>query len=330
MHSSQLENKEWLHEKFNDIVCFAIILSVSVAGATITVDGNMDEWGISTASYLGSNRLLTPSTSVYTLPSEWSNSAGPGYHGQATLLGGETVHYHAEDTSSYFLDPESGGQNYDAEYLGAVLSGDKLYLGISTGQRQDNENDYRYFAPGDIRIIINGTDIYGIEVGGGLGGSGYTGVSLGDAGSTYQLTTSGYTDSLLPTDSTQTAGSVWQTGSTDWIIENVGGPPDLATQIKGGTELGATDAYEYNFGPTLGQHAFIELCVDLDLFGDLFATGATADMDIYWRPSCGNDDSNLNVEIISWAPPVPEPTSFVVWGLLAISMCVVARRRRDS
>ncbi|MBN2293401.1 MAG: hypothetical protein JXM70_13310 [Pirellulales bacterium] len=307
---------------------FVTILWASMAVATINVDGDLNEWGISPASYNFNGNLLTPSSSVYTLPGEWSNTSGYGYHGQATLPGGEIVYYHAEDTSGDYLGPERGGQNYDTEYLGAVLTSSKLYIALSTGQRQDNGKSY--FAPGDFHIVVADSDIYGIEVGGGVGGSGATAINLGDSGSTYNLNYQGYTNWSNPLASInplQTAGSVWQAnGTNDWYIENVGGYPHLATQLLNGNLTGNADAYVYNFESGLGTHAFIELCVDLDLLGD---PPPLSNMKVAWRPSCGNDEAYLCVEIPSGPPPqVPEPSSFIVWGILISLACVGSRRLR--
>ncbi len=109
--------------------------------------------------------------------------------------------------SSGYVGPEAGGQNYDAEFLGAAvkqsntapgLAGATLSLGILSGLRPDNGPTE--FGPGDIFITTRNADgsvksTYGIEVGGGVGcATTNCNQQKGDQGSTYGVNSQGYTD----------------------------------------------------------------------------------------------------------------------------------------
>jgi len=275
---------------------------------TITVDGDLADWGVS----VDDSTTSTPA----------SNITGYAGHSGIGLLG-----WMCEDTddtsNSYYVGPNYGGQNYDAEFLGVASYGGDLYLAIVSGQRPDNGADK--YAPGDIRIVTSG-GVFGIEVGGGLYDSddgSY--IVAGALGTTYGLTDSGYTKSV-DTAITQLAGSVWKdaTWYTDPIFPGV-----ETQQISGGTHVGTAN-YHFTRNSWFtsseswgGQHSIIELSVSLSTFG-----AQNTITDIYWRPSCGNDE--LHVELPNIPTNIVPLPGAIGPGLVVLALLGVARsiRRR--
>lgn len=293
-------------------VSLAIVLLAAPAHAVITVDGYLDDWGVS----------VHPTTDVLEFSGGLSNNVT---NGSISFMGG-TMYYHSEDQNDGagqggYLGPNYGGQEYDAEFMGVTISGNTLYVAISTGQRQ--KNGFGDYAPGDLQIETyftsgSNTQLFGVEIGGGEGGWPYTDTIVkNDPGSTYQLNGNGHTTghTAHPNSGTdpQTAGSVWltDTANGDWINDPIH-PKEIA-QINGGTRQGVADSYIYRQTNDIKPHAFIEMAIPLDL---LKVGGETPEVyTLRWNPSCGNDE--LEVEIPQPdTEPVPEPTSFAVWGLL--------------
>ncbi len=301
----------------------------------ITVDGDPTDWGITQNPAQPDVLNYAGYTVQYSVDPSFTQGIRPGFWGT------DVLHYIAEDTTTNKVGPLYGGQNYDTGFLGAMFHIDpdnptlnKLYIGIATGQRADNGSTK--FAPGDVRIAyaLGGSDyLYGVEVGGGLGGSGLvTDVETGDDGTTYALTSSGYTDPpIVSHDSTggQVAGSIWNTTSGQWSTTN---PTGLPTQLKNPTSLAGTADLFYKDLPDMGsidsQNAFIELSLDLADIG-LNPFDVTT-LNVAWRPSCGNDDSWTEVSVVLGPPPpeVPEPASIAVWGLLILAVSGGAYWRR--
>jgi len=287
--------------------------------AGVTVDGNLSEWGVTNAGL-----------SSWTIAG--SSSGGP-VTGTATGTG-FMFSFLREDyndivSDSEPLGPNLGGQRYDAEFMGMGVDGGNLVIAIVTGQRRDN--GLTRFSPGDIRITTT-SGVFGIEVGGGAGGTAGTSVTEGGSGSgsTYTLNSSGYTTahtgSTPPGSGTEhTAGTMWKTSASDWILDPINGgtPPKngyepVQVQFGGGTYAGTAD-YIYRFDATLGAHAVIELSISLAAFGNTVITGAQ------WAPSCGNDFVYVENQAIA----TPEPATLVM-GLFGIAGVVGMRRFRRS
>ncbi len=264
---------------------FAVLLSAPAMGA-IVADGNSADWGINPAD----NNL-----------SDWT----PSIPLSASFL--EDQDDLAGDGG--FVGPNSGGQNYDSEYLAVTTESSNLYLLIVSGQRPDN--GFQRYGPGDVRIVTSGGE-YGIEIGGGAGGGPGGIVQTGDPGTTYQLQSNGYTSALMATDAAQTAGSVWS--NPTWLLDPI--PPQQQTQLQivGGTFAG-TATYVYTRDTSTTQHAVMELCVPLTIFGGETILG------ISWFPACGNDELNVSTEI------VPEPSAFVL-VVAGIAPLYLLRRAR--
>lgn len=309
-------------------VVLGIVLPAS-AGAISVGDGNLLDWGINP----GYNNT-TSSSFTYSYSGSDSALFG-GQTGTGTTGNGFIFNYHLEDSDdskghSFQLGPQYGGQDYDAEFLGAGIDGSNLAVGILSGQRADN--GFSYFSPGDIRIeVLFGTvtSIFGIEVGAG-----------GSKGATYDIKNDGRTDgvrysdgsgsgtyTLGSMDAAQTAGTMWLTSAADWI-SNSPITPNLPVQFKGGTKIDdSLSPIQYGFSNISTQHSLIELLIPLGLF-----EGGTI-KSLQWAPACGNDVLNVatNFDTIEYSTPsVPEPSTLALVGLGGFGMMFRQLRRKKT
>jgi hypothetical protein len=297
------------------VLAVALGLLAGVAGpsqAGILADGNWIDWGLLTYSDTNLDYSAYGTSYPHT----------PGTHvaGSKPIPASDSlVYFDIEDSDDSAglggrVEPQYGGQMYDAEFLGVAMDEEHLYIAIFTGQRP--ANGVSNFGPGDIRVTAGGTD-YGIEVGGGQGGDlSNDGVDLGESGTHYSLRTDGHTLAADPT-ALQKAGSVWKATVditpqlSDWE-EGISGTNHVPAQLKADLPSGqrSGDAKWYSYKAAFGTHAFIEVAVPLSLFGG-------QDVDIVgWGPACGNDYCYLEADISPPPPRVPEPASFGIWALL--------------
>jgi hypothetical protein len=251
------------------------------------IDGNLADWGVQVADNNASSY----------------NLAGPG------LLG-----FHLEDQNDLagegsYLGPNYGGQNYDAELLAVAHESNWLYIAMVTGQRPDN--GFASFAPGDIRILTDAGS-YGIEVGGGPGGGPGTSITAGAPGSTYTLNSVGYTVGHSFADAAQTAGSLWT--DVNWLNDPIAPQGPTQFMITPDSKLAGTSEYIYTRNSQTGQHAVVELAVNLSAFG-----GQTL-QSVHWRPSCGNDELDVSL------PHMPEPATAT---LLLLGLGGLFHKRRS-
>lgn len=275
------------------------------AAATITVDGNLSDWGITVADNNGSDftNLATNIGLQASFVEDQNDNAGDGG----------------------YVGPNYGGQNYDGEFLGMAMQGTNLYIAIVTGQRPDNGSTK--FGPGDIRLTIDGTD-YGIEVGGGYGGSGNPGtpVTTGDAGTTYTLNSNGYTTGTSTTAAAQTAGSVWV--GANWINDPIAPQTPVQMSIAGtsASQVGTAD-YVYTSNSVTSQHAIMELALDVS---SLINPAGGSQIGVHWSPSCGNDV--VDAVFTASNETVPEPASSLIWlaGFGAVAGMRYRRKRRNA
>lgn len=329
------------------ILLSVMAVAFAAASAPAAIDGSLADWGITVVNGPSGATPGTGGTNYGSL------HAPTQVVGTAQLLGTPHIEDTNDVSNSYTVGPNSGGQNYDAEFLGVAYNPftDKLIIGILSGQRPDNGSNL--FAPGDIRIVTD-KGVYGVEVGGREPLSGLSQINKGDVGTTYRLDTNGYTVGGVNSNATswgnigsnppatpfltndmnplQTAGSVWKTSAvpdslSGWILDPI--PPATPTQYKiqfsGGTQVGvgADSSYIYKFLTNgQNQHAVIE--VELD-WSDFFGAGSTL-QSVTWSPSCGND--YLTVAPDASPQMVPEACSLLVWGGLATVAFVGWRRRR--
>ncbi len=258
--------------------------------STLTVDGDASDWGFSVADNNGST--FTPSLTLDGLfVEDSSDTAGDGG----------------------YVGPNHGGQNYDGEALAVAVQGSDLFIVIVSGQRPDN--GLARYAPGDVQIVTSG-GVYGVEVGGGVGGGAGTMLIGGDVGSTYTLNSNGYTTSYSDAAAAQTAGSVWL--DPTWINDPIAPATETQFQMTGGTHVGDAD-YRFTRDSSTTQHSIIEMSLPLSIFGAETITS------ILWHPSCGNDELAVGTMI------VPEPGTWVLatFGVLALAPLVRKRRRRQ-
>ncbi|MCK4660898.1 MAG: PEP-CTERM sorting domain-containing protein [Phycisphaerae bacterium] len=260
---------------------------VPVLGAPLMVDGDLSDWGVAVADNNGTRFSFTPGIGLLDYYAEDQNDLA----GDGGLLG-----------------PNYGGQNYDAELMTVAYQQGSLFLAIVTGQRPDN--GFVRYAPGDIRIETDqGT--YAIEVGGGMGGEPGLMISSGDTGSTYTLKKHGWTEHYEDANPLQTAGSIW--ADVDWLLDPISPKQPTQFEIDDSSTLVGIADYVFTADSVTTQHAIIELSFDVSLFD-----GATIES-VHWRPSCGNDELDVTVNL------VPEPTSLL---LLTTGVLATAGGRR--
>ena len=180
--------------------------------STITIDGDMSDWGVTVADNNGSD-FSSPNPT-----SDWSRALP-----KTPMILPATAAMWA---------PNYGGQNYDAEFMDMALQGNTMYLAIVTGQRPDN--GLKRYSPGDI-YLTTPEGVFGIEVGDGPGGGDGSLITEGAEGSTYNLRSNGYTQSYGTTDVAQTAGSIWK--DADWIIDPLGAPTPVQISINGASTM---------------------------------------------------------------------------------------------
>ncbi|MFT5485709.1 MAG: hypothetical protein ACI9JL_000755 [Paracoccaceae bacterium] len=275
-------------------------LSAGSASA-ITIDGNLSDWGVTVADGNNSN-FSSPSPTiglVSTFTEDQNDFAGNGG----------------------YVGPNYGGQNYDAEFMGVAVQGNTMYLAIVSGQRPDN--GLSKYSPGDI-YMTTPVGVVGIEVGGGTGGGAGGVVTEGNAGSTYNLHSNGYTQSYGTTDAAQTAGSIW--ANADWIQDPIAPGSPVQMDINGASTKIADADYAYTRNTQTSQHSVIELALDLTNLLDEDGNGSIG---IHWSPSCGNDivTAFFQVSVPITSTEIPEPGSALVW-LVGVGMIGAMRARR--
>ncbi len=116
----------------------AMLLVPSMAAASITVDGNMSDWGVHPGPYGD--------------PSQWTPNAGVSFFQQD------------HDPAVSFLGPGWGGQAFDAEAAYFTRQGDTAYFAVVTGFPLTGQPGY---SAGDLAIDFgsNGSYEFGVQTG---------------------------------------------------------------------------------------------------------------------------------------------------------------------
>lgn len=324
--------------------------TVASAGA-VSVDGSLADWGITvndgtsssgqTYNYNGGytgtiygNNTIDSSGNVTYGNSFGNNVTGfqkqdgiEGYNAIGTTTG-KTEDVSDQAGHGTLVDPNFGGQDYDAEWMGTALVGNTLYIGILSGQRSDN--GLTNYSPGDIRLVAKNA-----------GGTVVAEFGIETTGATYVLQSDGFTASVLNSPGSgpcatasnggitydinagQTAGSVFRINSAaDWIKDPIGSTggvtPGANENVQigcGATNVGSATISQANAGST---HAVIEVALNLS------GLGSFAELDIYWGPSCGND-----VLDIKWPhDEIPAPGGLVMLGFALAAFGALRRRQR--
>ncbi len=113
--------------KFFSVILLVLTMAVSGHALTITVDGNLLDWGLDTSSFEENDNNWDPGLSgVYVFQEDWVGSGG-------------------------YVGPGWGDQNYDVEAILVTSDPDFLYLAIATGFPQYGIKDWD---AGDISIDV--------------------------------------------------------------------------------------------------------------------------------------------------------------------------------
>jgi hypothetical protein len=326
-------------------------LGAAPANATMTIDGNLSDWGVVVVDTPATGGCSnTSSTNAAICHSTDYSPVGAVGVGQTLAGGGKLLGYTVQDgndtSNNYgnapgYLAPLYGGQNYDAEFLGIAQQNGKLYVTIVTGHRPDDGSTQ--WGPGDLRMAIssaggpaNGT--YGVELGGGTATSATSGTAIttiGGNGSTYSMNSQGYTSGVTSLAG-QTVGSIWKQGAsvngTTGTMFLPGAEGTEATQIDQnhhGSSAGMIDAIYETRNDYGKQHNIIELQIDI---ASLLQTAdnnlwTAYSLNLEWGPDCGNDLILSGVQFSS--NDIPEPASLSIL-LMGLGAAVWKRRRKAA
>lgn len=269
----------------------SFILPVSVFATPIVIDGDLSDWGVSVADNNGSQFNAIRNDLIGYMIEDQNDKAGDGG----------------------YLGPNYGGQNYDGEFMGIALSGNTMTIAISTGQRSDN--GFNRYSPGDL-LLYTDQGIFGIEMGGGKGGTAVPVVTEGTAGATYTLNRSGYTIGYSDAATEQVAGSIWS--DIDTILDPINPGTAVQFEINNNSQLLGLADFVYTSNSQTNQHSFYEMAFDIT------ALPATSIDKVFWAPSCGNDELYVELDL---PIEVSEPFSIALLALGLLGLFGVRRKR---
>ncbi len=210
------------------------------------------------------------------------------------------------------VGPGVGGQNFDAEYLLAKISGTTLSIGLQTGFDLVDGNFGSYYA-GDIALSFDNDDStyeYALDLGHLT--KNYSGIKV-DAGSGTGTDTAGlYSVTSWDTD-------VYYGASNPFAMD--GGSLVSALSVTTGSDP-VTDGTSY----------FAWADIDISGFLDDWGSGSAVDLQVsaHWTMSCGNDEINGSLLLLEPGEiVVPEPGTIALLGLgLAGLIGAGVRRKR--
>lgn len=285
----------------------------SMAGAIITVDGSLSDWGLFTTT-----KTWLPDGSNGTKINYKKNGKDGIYYTASGSYPHEdyNIYYAIDDYISGgngFLDPGYGGQAYDAEALYVTWDADNLYIALVTGHNpntKQNENNNTYSA-GDFALNF------------WSGATPDSDYEFGIRTPHKNNNINGINNPFFTTDVYQT------TNEKDWLKDPLWGTDAVTSldmnQLKDQNRVGsATMSIKKgpnNIGAGSGPHWIYEISVDKDLFGDAFKNNNG--LNISWTMNCANDIITVEDDI----PTIDEPP---IWALLGLTLPAVFWRRRRS
>ncbi|MCP5159050.1 MAG: hypothetical protein H6974_07330 [Gammaproteobacteria bacterium] len=278
--------------KFLLMTCaLGLTLSTKSLAGTLSVDGNLADWG-----------LFTSTTNPQTWIPQGSQNCTTASN--CFLHNGLTIYYAVEDYlggDGGRVYPGYGGQAYDAEALYVTLDADNLYIALVTGHDPNTKQQGNNYAAGDFALNF------------------WSGAHP-DSNYEFGIQTPHQSNNigLFSTN-------VYQTTNDNWLKDpfwNTGAVTSLNT--TGLTPLGKQAAMSIQPGPAAigdgpGPHWIYEISVAKSVFGDAFEQNT--DLNISWTMNCANDTILVEDDI----PTIDEPP---VWALLGLTLPAVFWRRR--
>ncbi len=235
-----------------------------------------------------------------------------------------------EDTGdNWYVGPGYGGQEYDVEKLGLFIQDDVLYLGLQTGFEINYKEDG--LDPGDIAIDVgsDGTYEFALRFSDDGSNSSFLNQSSVTTNTVYNASLD-----IFSIDN----NSEWDTGYTGFSSAS-------PFKLYGGTEIGQSDvaAYYREGGSSYDPYRnTLEAAIDFTTLTERLAdlgqstTGDQFNVSLHWTMECGND--YLTQSYIYNSPPnndppgspVPEPQTFLMFGIGLIGLGALGRKKQKK
>ena len=197
-----------------------------------------------------------------------------------------------KNTDNGYVDPGYGGQAFDVEYLGLIVTDDMVYFGLQTGF-DFGRTDYK---PGDFALDVNG------------GGYDWA----------IDFSISGNTVTYKLVDMSTIDGDTYWDGATSFGASNpfqaLYTEDDVVSTFTGVYQI----AKDLSNNVDGGYSYTIEGAFQRSLLVSNYDGGLIKE---HWTMSCGNDAGDLT------SAPVPEPTTILLSGIGLLGMGLFLRRK---